>query len=348
MASSSRTSSSSCSHCRVVKLLRTSFWILVRRAPKATEPSSSRNPDKARPSDAPRCPTPPPEAMFRSSSSSSPSASFVGPDLFLKSCCPAASPASDAATTAGHFDGNSPTFPPLLSPSPPCSSSAPSSYCLSRSSSSHSLPLHHHHGFDRFHPLPFFSSLQNHRQQQPPLTLLTSPSPPSSSRNFIDSDAGPVRHVLSTGNIQASGRSGIGGVLASGGNYSQEGREIVGRVGRYSAQERKERIERYRSKRNQRNFHKKITVSTVPFHLFVIYYFFRKTFADSRPRVKGRFARHSDTEAETEPEASQSSYLGNDSDRSREMQAELAAAAAEAKFFSDEDLWAVFSVNLLE
>ena len=67
----------------------------------------------------------------------------------------------------------------------------------------------------------------------------------------------------------------MGGVLASGEKYNQEGREIVGRVGRYSGQERKERIERYRSKRNQRNFHKKITVSTVPFHFFVIYYFSR-------------------------------------------------------------------------
>ncbi|CAL9075128.1 unnamed protein product [Musa acuminata var. zebrina] len=142
--------------------------------------------------------------MFHSSSSSS--ASFVDLDLLPQSCCPAASHASDAATTRGHFDGNSPTHPPLLSPSPPYSSSAPSNYCLSRSSSSRSLPLHHHHGFVHFHPLPFFSSLQNHhRQQQPPLTLLTSSSPPPTSRNFIDSDAGPVRHVLSTGNIQ--GRS---------------------------------------------------------------------------------------------------------------------------------------------
>ncbi|KAK1320788.1 Zinc finger protein CONSTANS-LIKE 5 [Acorus calamus] len=52
------------------------------------------------------------------------------------------------------------------------------------------------------------------------------------------------------------------------------------RVGRYSAEERRERIERYRTKRNQRNFHKKIT------------YACRKTLADSRPRVRGRFARN--------------------------------------------------------
>uniref|UniRef100_A0A0E0ML47 CCT domain-containing protein n=1 Tax=Oryza punctata TaxID=4537 RepID=A0A0E0ML47_ORYPU len=52
-------------------------------------------------------------------------------------------------------------------------------------------------------------------------------------------------------------------------------------VGRYSAEERRERIEKYRSKRNHRNFDKKIT------------YACRKTLADSRPRVKGRFARNS-------------------------------------------------------
>ncbi|KAJ1273649.1 hypothetical protein BS78_05G001000 [Paspalum vaginatum] len=49
---------------------------------------------------------------------------------------------------------------------------------------------------------------------------------------------------------------------------------------RYSAEERRERIDKYRSKRNQRNFQKKIT------------YACRKTLADSRPRVKGRFARN--------------------------------------------------------
>lgn len=46
-------------------------------------------------------------------------------------------------------------------------------------------------------------------------------------------------------------------------------------------EERRERIDKYRSKRNQRNFDKKIT------------YACRKTLADSRPRVKGRFARNS-------------------------------------------------------
>uniref|UniRef100_A0ACD5Y3N4 Uncharacterized protein n=1 Tax=Avena sativa TaxID=4498 RepID=A0ACD5Y3N4_AVESA len=55
---------------------------------------------------------------------------------------------------------------------------------------------------------------------------------------------------------------------------------------RYNAEERRERIEKYRSKRNQRNFQKKIT------------YACRKTLADSRPRVKGRFARNVDDMAD--------------------------------------------------
>ncbi|CAO2161777.1 unnamed protein product [Urochloa humidicola] len=61
--------------------------------------------------------------------------------------------------------------------------------------------------------------------------------------------------------------------------------------GRYSAEERRERIDKYRSKRNQRNFQKKIT------------YACRKTLADSRPRVKGRFARNAGdiTEADAQP-----------------------------------------------
>ncbi|KFK33014.1 hypothetical protein AALP_AA6G319100 [Arabis alpina] len=52
------------------------------------------------------------------------------------------------------------------------------------------------------------------------------------------------------------------------------------KVGRYSAEERKEKISKYRAKRNQRNFTKTIK------------YACRKTLADSRPRVRGRFARN--------------------------------------------------------
>ncbi|XP_071713641.1 uncharacterized protein [Rutidosis leptorrhynchoides] len=47
-----------------------------------------------------------------------------------------------------------------------------------------------------------------------------------------------------------------------------------------TTEERKEKIHRYMKKRNERNFHKKIK------------YACRKTLADSRPRVRGRFAKN--------------------------------------------------------
>ena len=52
------------------------------------------------------------------------------------------------------------------------------------------------------------------------------------------------------------------------------------RVGKYSAQERASRIRRYKEKKECRNFSKKIK------------YACRKTLADSRPRIRGRFARN--------------------------------------------------------
>ncbi|KAE8734985.1 MOS4-associated complex 3A [Hibiscus syriacus] len=51
------------------------------------------------------------------------------------------------------------------------------------------------------------------------------------------------------------------------------------KVGKLSAEQRKEKIHRYMKKRNERNFTKKIK------------YACRKTLADSRPRVRGRFAK---------------------------------------------------------
>ncbi|XP_020579595.1 transcription factor GHD7-like [Phalaenopsis equestris] len=92
------------------------------------------------------------------------------------------------------------------------------------------------------------------------------------------------------------------------------------KVERYSAKDRRERIERYRNKRNQRNFRKKIT------------YACRKALADSRPRVRGRFARNDDAELETE-----SSEKGRTcGDWRRKMKAVLMAAGEEDD--DDEDL----------
>ncbi|KAL3643166.1 hypothetical protein CASFOL_013981 [Castilleja foliolosa] len=60
------------------------------------------------------------------------------------------------------------------------------------------------------------------------------------------------------------------------------------KVGRYSAEERKERILRYLKKRNQRNFNKTIK------------YACRKTLADKRVRVRGRFAKNNESTCEEE------------------------------------------------
>ncbi|KAL3614875.1 hypothetical protein CASFOL_040536 [Castilleja foliolosa] len=58
------------------------------------------------------------------------------------------------------------------------------------------------------------------------------------------------------------------------------------KVGRYSVEERKGRILRYLKKRNQRNFNKTIK------------YACRKTLADKRVRVRGRFAKNNDPSEE--------------------------------------------------
>ncbi|CAN6308096.1 unnamed protein product [Urochloa humidicola] len=67
------------------------------------------------------------------------------------------------------------------------------------------------------------------------------------------------------------------------------------KVVRLSPEERKEKIHRYIKKRNERNFSKKIK------------YACRKTLADSRPRVRGRFAKNDEL-----CEAAQSSSHNND------------------------------------
>jgi hypothetical protein len=56
----------------------------------------------------------------------------------------------------------------------------------------------------------------------------------------------------------------------------------VYRIGKYTLEERRMRILRYRQKRHERNFDRKIK------------YACRKTLADSRPRVRGRFAKNED------------------------------------------------------
>ncbi|MCO5566664.1 hypothetical protein L7F22_020342 [Adiantum nelumboides] len=91
----------------------------------------------------------------------------------------------------------------------------------------------------------------------------------------------PMRRVFSAGDIQA-----CNGVQLLYGDNNQSRLERVNseenmgfKVGHYTLEERKQRLHRYRQKRNERNFSKKIK------------YACRKTLADSRPRIRGRFAR---------------------------------------------------------
>ncbi|KAF8103313.1 hypothetical protein N665_0188s0252 [Sinapis alba] len=85
-----------------------------------------------------------------------------------------------------------------------------------------------------------------------------------------------MRRVYSTGDLQ-NPRKNVAEQRSSE-PFPDEQKNI--KVGRYSAEERKEKISKYRAKRNQRNFTKTIK------------YACRKTLADSRPRIRGRFARN--------------------------------------------------------
>ncbi|CAN8245463.1 unnamed protein product [Cochlearia groenlandica] len=117
------------------------------------------------------------------------------------------------------------------------------------------------------------------------------------NRNLLNSPensffSGHMRRVYSTGDLQNM-RSGFMGQRS----YSsplvvesslttpfcgeEQSMKVV--VGRYSAEERKEKISKYRAKRTQRNFTKTIK------------YACRKTLADNRPRVRGRFARNDES-----------------------------------------------------
>ncbi|XP_039139334.1 uncharacterized protein LOC120276720 isoform X1 [Dioscorea cayenensis subsp. rotundata] len=68
------------------------------------------------------------------------------------------------------------------------------------------------------------------------------------------------------------------------------------KVGRLSVEERKEKIHRYMKKRNERNFSKKIK------------YACRKTLADSRPRVRGRFAKNDELGEARRPNSTHHEY----------------------------------------
>ncbi|XP_019429518.1 PREDICTED: uncharacterized protein LOC109337094 isoform X2 [Lupinus angustifolius] len=89
----------------------------------------------------------------------------------------------------------------------------------------------------------------------------------------------PDLQALSTESQQLTAGAGSSGTLAP--EISNLGDSNL-KVGKLSVEQRKEKIHRYMKKRNERNFSKKIK------------YACRKTLADSRPRVRGRFAKNDD------------------------------------------------------
>ncbi|XP_062119567.1 uncharacterized protein LOC133834074 [Humulus lupulus] len=105
-------------------------------------------------------------------------------------------------------------------------------------------------------------------------------SSPEIDNGFL---SGQMRRVCSTGDLQNFGAArttqrSFSSPLASESSFMEEANNF--KVGRYSAEERKEKISKYRAKRTLRNFNKTIK------------YACRKTLADNRPRIRGRFARN--------------------------------------------------------
>ncbi|KAJ4969398.1 hypothetical protein NE237_016099 [Protea cynaroides] len=104
----------------------------------------------------------------------------------------------------------------------------------------------------------------------------------------------PMQQVYNSGDIQVL-HDDSSQLINGGGTTSTLTSEIstleetTFKVGKLSAEERKEKIHRYMKKRNERNFSKKIK------------YACRKTLADSRPRVRGRFAKNDEFGEPTRP-----------------------------------------------
>ncbi|CAO2824878.1 unnamed protein product [Amaranthus hypochondriacus] len=128
-------------------------------------------------------------------------------------------------------------------------------------------------------------SLSSHSLQKNGFQL-----PVSTPASLLDLEIGPVRRVFSTGDLDQGvnilnhhhyHHHQVGSPLNESTNIILEG---MTKACRYSPEEKRERIEKYRSKRSQRNFNKKIQ------------YACRKTLADSRPRVRGRFAKNDEIE----------------------------------------------------
>ncbi|CAM0956865.1 unnamed protein product [Alopecurus aequalis] len=96
---------------------------------------------------------------------------------------------------------------------------------------------------------------------------------------LVDTDPS-AQMAFPTASEMQMGSGSPGGQLPATGAESSSLEDTSFKAARLSVEERKEKIHRYIKKRNERNFSKKIK------------YACRKTLADSRPRVRGRFAKN--------------------------------------------------------
>ncbi|KAG8481001.1 hypothetical protein CXB51_025632 [Gossypium anomalum] len=102
-----------------------------------------------------------------------------------------------------------------------------------------------------------------------------------------------VQRVFKPGDLQVVATTGST-PLAS--EMSSLEDSTFNKVGKLSVEQRKEKIHRYMKKRNERNFSKKIKTEVLMFYNQCVAVCMRKTLADSRPRVRGRFAKMTNLE----------------------------------------------------
>lgn len=119
-----------------------------------------------------------------------------------------------------------------------------------------------------------------------------------------ESESNQVRRVLSAGDLQINAAQHFSRSESPLSSESSSIIESMTRAYPYSPKEKKERIERYRSKRSLRNFTKKIK------------YECRKTLADSRPRVRGRFVKNDEIENNSQSSQWSHEYVEEDGENS--------------------------------
>ncbi|XP_010418417.1 PREDICTED: two-component response regulator-like PRR95 [Camelina sativa] len=231
--------------------------------------------------------------IFDGSSSSSSICHSTDPDMFSSDTTtttttdlfcnnPYLNPLMDDHQSLNFFDNFTPTsHHHLLSSSPPISQ-------LQTLTLSHTNSFPNFSGFESFDTVKTEQLLFNSPFDAP----FMEDSSTFQNQNLLNSPedsyfSGHMRRVYSTGDLQNMRRDFTGQrsyssplAVESSSTTQFTGEDQSLKVGRYSSEERKEKISKYRAKRTQRNFTKTIK------------YACRKTLADNRPRVRGRFARN--------------------------------------------------------